>query len=249
MLLGSLLAFISFLTPSEFMSSMDAGDREFTSLHYPSAVSIYDSLLASAPDNADILWRLARVHVCLGDITPRDQREPLYRKAEAYARRAIQANSVNGFGYTWLAAALGNIAMYEGSKTKVKLSHEIKEKLDRAIALNRGDDIAYSILGSFYRALGNISWIEKQLANIFLGSLPDGGYEEAESSLKEAIRLAPNVIRHRHELGMLYFDMDREEDALQEFREAVHLPLTLASDRRRIERMKERLAELGQSDH
>ena len=243
------LTLLSLLNPPELISAVESGDAAFMRLDYPAAILVYDSLQTIMPNNAETLWRLARVHVCLGDITPRDQREPLYRKAEAYARHAIQVDSVNGFGYTWLAAALGNIAMYEGSKTKIKLSYEIKEKLDRAIALNQGDDIAYSILGSFYRALGNISWIEKQLANIFLGSLPDGGYEEAEASLKEAIRLAPNVIRHRHELGMLYFDMNREEGALQEFREAVHLPLTLASDRRRIERMKERLAELGKSDH
>jgi tetratricopeptide (TPR) repeat protein len=237
MIVGFVLAGLALTGPAKLTSTVESGDRMFLNLDYASAIRTYISLEETMPDNADLLWRLARVHVCVGDITPRDQREPLYRVAETYARRAVLADSNNGFGHTWLAAALGNIAMYEGSKTKVRLSHEIKVELERALALNASDDIARSILGSFYRALGNISWIEKQLAHLFLGSLPEGGYEEAEASLKEAIRLAPGVIRHRHELGLLYLDMGREDDAAREFHQAVTLPVTVASDRRRIERM------------
>jgi len=89
------------------------------------------------------------------------------------------------------AAALGNIAMFEGSKGKVRLCNEIKQELDRALDLDSLDDVAYSIMGSFYLALGKVSWIERQLASVFLGSLPDGGFEEAEAALRRAIAIAP----------------------------------------------------------
>jgi tetratricopeptide (TPR) repeat protein len=168
----------------------------------------------------------------MADVSPREEKLDLYRQAEAFARRCIQADSLRSEGHTWRAAALGNIAMFEGSRTKVILCQQIKEELDRSISLNPADDIAFSILGSFYKALGNVSWIERQIAEIFLGTLPEGGYEESERALKKAIDLAPAVIRHHSELGDLYMEQDRYEEALEEFRLVVTLPVLLARDKR-----------------
>lgn len=81
-------------------------------------------------------------------------------------------------------------------------------------------------------ALGSIAWIERQLAAIFLGSLPEGEYDESESALKKAIALAPGVICHHIELGELYMQQDRNREALEEFRQVVALPVLLASDQR-----------------
>jgi tetratricopeptide (TPR) repeat protein len=122
--------------------------------------------------------------------------------------------------------------MFEGGKTKVRLCYTIKHELDCSITLNPADDIAYSILGSFYMALGNVSWIERQLASVFLGSLPEGGYAESESALKKAIALSPNTIRHHFELGDLYMQENRNREALEEFQRVIALPVLLASDER-----------------
>ena len=74
--------------------------------------------------------------------------------------------------------------------------------------------------------------------------LSPGGFPEAEEALKKAIELAPNVIRHRFELGQLYLDMERNEEAKKIFQSAISLPPILASDQRRIERMKRKIEEL-----
>jgi tetratricopeptide (TPR) repeat protein len=134
--------------------------------------------------------------------------------------------------------------MYEGVKAKVQRSREIKDELDIAVRLNPNNDVAYSILGTFYRTLGKVGWIEKSLANLLLGGLPPGGFPEAEQALKKAIELAPNIIRHRFELGQLYLDMEQPDDAKKVFESAVNLPPVLASDKRRIERMKQKIGEL-----
>jgi len=81
-------------------------------------------------------------------------------------------------------------------------------------------------------ALGNVSWIERQLAAVFLGSLPEGGYDESESAFRKAIALSPSVIRHHFELGELYMQQDRYREALEEFQRVLALPILLASDHR-----------------
>jgi tetratricopeptide (TPR) repeat protein len=215
-------------------------------MDYAQALARYDSLSRISPDSAQAFWRLARVHICMGDVSPRDQREEIYRSAARWARRCIAANPSLAAGHTWLAAALGDIAMFEGSKTKVQLCNEIKGELDRALALDSTDAVAYSILGSFYLALGRVSWIERQLAAVFLGSLPNGGYEEAEAALQNAVRLAPNAIRHWFELGMVYYAEGKTGDALAAFRQVGKLQPALASDQRRQSRAAEWVTRLSE---
>ncbi len=223
-------------------SPLVRADEAFAHREYAIADRLYDSLLQRSPDDTGLLWRLARLSVCMGDIANEQDRLAFYQKAEQFARRSCLADSFNAHGYTWRAAALGNLAMFEGSRKKVELAHEIKRLTDRAVVLDSTDDVAWSLMGSFYRALGGVSWIERQLANLLLGGLPDGGYAEAQRALLRAVQIAPTVVRHRHELGLLYLDMDRPDDAQAQFEEVVGLVPLLASDQGRIEESREWIA-------
>ena len=230
--LAHILSALALIAPGDAPRTTVAGDEAFVKMQYHEADERYRSELGVRKDSAEVLWRIARLRVCQGDVADEGAKEAWYREAATYARRGIAADSTVGRSYTWLAASIGSIAMYEGGKTKVKLSHEIKTSLDRAVALDSTDDVAYSIMGSFYLALGNVSWVERQLAAIFLGSLPPGGFADAEQALTRAVRLAPEIVRHRYELGLLYHELDRDAEAREEFRLCGTLPSRLASDDR-----------------
>jgi tetratricopeptide (TPR) repeat protein len=207
------------------------GDEEFATLNYQSAAAMYDSSLRATPDDsAAILWRLARVHVCMGEVEEGKQSEHHYRLAERYAHRAVQLDSMSADARTWYAAALGSVALHAGAKTKVQLAHEIRLEVDRAIALNPENDIAYAILGSFHRALAGLSWIERQLAAIFVGRLPEGTYEDGERALKRAIEINPHAARHYYELGLLYLDWGKPDLAKQMLARVPFMPIAVARD-------------------
>jgi tetratricopeptide (TPR) repeat protein len=225
-----LLVILLFPSSPGGSSSLEAADREFHGLRYVSALALYDSALTTSADSAAVLWRMARAWICLADTTAPDRKYHLYQKAESCALRAVAADSTCSQAHAWLAAAIGNIAMFEGGKTKVRLAHTIKREVDRAIALDATNDVAYSILGSFHKAIGDVSWIEKQLANIFLGGLPDGGYAESEAAFRRAIELAPGVPRNHYELAKVYLCLDRNAEALLELRRTRTLPATVAHD-------------------
>lgn len=231
-MMNTCIGMLFLLGPISLSPSIQRGDMEFGRMNYQAAGAMYDSMLVSSADSIAALWRLARLYVCLGDVAPQTQRLDLYVQAEAFAHRCIRADSMRPEGHTWRAAALGNIAMFEGGSTKVELCRLIKQELDCSVMLNPADDIAWSILGSFYMALGNVTWIERQMATLFLGDLPEGGYEESEGALKKAIALAPGVMRHRFELAALYMEQARHREAIDELRLVVTLPVLLASDER-----------------
>ena len=212
---------------------LESGDVYFIKMEYKEAIAVYEQAANAA--NAELYWRLARAYICLSDVSSAEERKVLVEKAETAARKCISLNEKLGAGHSWLAAALGNRAMYEGSKGKVHLCNEIKKELDRAIELNPNDDIAYSILGSFYKALGKVNWIERTMAKAFLGGLPAGGYAEGEQALKKAIAIAPNTIRHWHELATIYEAWGRPEEAHAAYMKAVQLKPQVLSDNERLQ--------------
>lgn len=226
------------------LPSIKSGDEAFEKQHYSIALGEYEKGLSVSPDNAELLWRMARTYVSIGDTAKRNERESYYRKADGFSHHAVASDSLNSDAHCWKAITIGYVSMYEGVRSKVKMANIIKHELDVAVALNPENDIAYSILGTFYRALGNISWIEKQLADLLLGGIPGGGFAEGEQALKKAIQLAPKIIRHRFELGRLYLDWGKDQEAKKIFSETVNLPPNLASDSRRFEFMKKKLSEI-----
>lgn len=224
-------------------SHLRDGDREFFAINYDAAIAAYSEALRNDPDNPTIHWRLARVYVTAGEVAAPEERERIYRSAERHARRCIAIDPTIANGHTWLAAALGNIALFVGGATKIGLANEIKMELDRALALNEKDDVAWSILGSFYYTVGSVSWFERQLAKIFLSSIPEGGLEESEQAFQKAIAIAPDVPRHRFELGKVYLEWGREEEGYRLFESALRLAPTSAGDTVARRVMKEYLSE------
>ena len=219
--------------------------KSFIRIDYPAAIEAYEGALLLDPVNAGILWRLARAYVCMGEVLeePAD-RAPLLKRAEAYARRSIDIDSLTAEGHTWLAGALGYLALDADIRDQVRLSRELLDETTRALQINPGADGALSIRGSFYRALGNVGWLKRGLARVLLGEIPDGGFPEAEVALLQAVALAPEIMRHHYELGVLYMDWGRPEDARRALKQAASLQIRTAIDRPRREKALRLLSEL-----
>lgn len=224
---------------------VSAGDAAFFRIDYPAAIAAYEDQLQSHPADTEILWKLARVYVCSGEVKDSPESELFFKKAETYARRSILVDSIESESHTWLAAALGYLALNAGIKKQVHLTNELQTEIDKALALNPNNDAAYSIRGSFYRALGNVSWFQRQLASLFLGSVPEGDFEDGENAFKKAISLAPDVMRHHYELGVLYLDWDKKAEAKKSLETAATLPIRVAIDKPRLAKIKELLASLN----
>lgn len=231
---------------SEGAAKMTLADAAFLQMDYPAAVRNYEQALEHVPGDPVVHWRLARAYVCIAEVEEDAQKRlSALRNAETHARECLRADSGRWEGHTWLAAALGYIALEVGMQEQISLSRELLEESNRALAINPKDDIALSIRGSFYRALGNVGWLKKQLASIFVGEIPDGGFAEAERSLLEAAALAPDIMRHKYELGVLYVDMGRTSEACTLFQQAARLPVRVAIDRPRLAKIRGFLEELN----
>ncbi|MDT8323428.1 MAG: tetratricopeptide repeat protein [Bacteroidota bacterium] len=231
--------------PSPSMrEQIEESDLLFARGKFTASRRIMDELIKTHPDDAEVLWRMAQHMINDGDGTrDREKRERLYRESVEYSEAAVKADPRSADARAYLAASYGSYAMFAGGKEKVKLANRIRDELDQALRLDPDNQVALTIYGTWHREVSEVSWIERQLANMFLGSMPDGSIEESIRYLNSAVRIAPKVFRHRYELALSYIAADRLRDAAASFRAALQCPTSWKTDDRRRPRIREWLEE------
>jgi Flp pilus assembly protein TadD len=85
--------------------------------------------------------------------------------------------------------------------------------VDKALALDPRNDTALHILGRWHRVLAEISGVKRALAGAIYGKLPTGSLPEAERHLTKAAAINPGRLMHQIELGRIYAQMGRKEEA------------------------------------
>lgn len=152
-------------------------------------------------------------------------KEDRFIQAEAYGRHAIKLQPEDADGYFQTAASIGRRAqMMPKGKTRVSLANEIRELAEQAVEINPDHDGALHVLGTWNREITNLSGLERFFFKL-LGGNPEGAsYVQAEQYLRRALELAPNSVSHHLDLGKVYMDMERWDDARKEFHRALELP-------------------------
>jgi tetratricopeptide (TPR) repeat protein len=239
--IGALLLLAFGLGGADGTVARAAADAAFAHMDYATAIPAYETALRAEPGDPELLWRAARAYVCAGEVAEGSERAGWMKKAEVAARSCIRLDSSRSEGHAWLAGALGYVALDASPAQQIKLVREVLRETEIAIGLRPNDDVAYSIRGSTFRALGNTGWLSRQLAKVFYGGLPGGGFSEAEESLQKAVALAPDVMRHSYELGILYTDMGRTDDARRLFERARTMPVRVGIDVPRLKKIGELL--------
>ena len=85
-------AFVLFffaLTGPEVPEAIAVGDSAFVRIDYGAASLAYEQALAEHPREVELLWRLARVSVCRGEVAEAETRLTLLRQAEKAARKSL----------------------------------------------------------------------------------------------------------------------------------------------------------------
>jgi tetratricopeptide (TPR) repeat protein len=236
--------FLNFAFAQSKNISIELADKYFFQMDYDNAIEIYKTLSNQNPDDYEINWKLARVYVNYGEV-PGNEKKDYFENSKKYAEKSIDVNPNCGGGYTFLAAAIGNLAFWGVNSQKINSNWQMITFLNKSLNINPNDDIALSIYGSLERMLANVSWIEKTVAGlIYQNSLPSGSYENSVKYFKKAISIDQLLIRHHYELALTYLDMKEYQKAKEEFHNALKCPIRLKADHRRIELINKHLNEI-----
>jgi len=101
----------------------------------------------------------------------------------------------------------------EGTKQRIATSRLIKFAVDKVIALDPTNDLAWHVLGRWTLALAEVSTVKRAFARVAYGELPPAKYEDALRCFEKAMELNPHRLMHCIELGRTYAQMGRDADA------------------------------------
>jgi tetratricopeptide (TPR) repeat protein len=177
------------------------------------------------PSNVHVLVCIARQYRHLmSDTSSKQEKLRLGNISLEFAGRAATLAPNNAEAQLSPAISYGKMLPYMGSKDQVDASPRIKTAVDRALRLDPTNDIAWHILGRWNRVLANINVVKRILAKALYGDLPVTTNEAAEKCLLKAIAINPNRLMHYIELGRIYAQMGRKEEARKYIQKGLAMP-------------------------
>jgi regulator of microtubule dynamics protein 3 len=200
------------------------------------ALQHYEAALEQDSTNYEANWRAALALLDVGEMTaPTGKsrvRDSLYRVAERYASRAVNADSLGPDGHFALAAAVGRVALGLGRKDRIRRAKVIRAEALRTIELNPHHDGAYHVLGRWNAEIMRLSGFSRFFAKTFLGGgiFGQASWSRAVANMEKAVELDPDRIYHHLELARIYVDRKRVKEARSQLRAVDSLPVREAMD-------------------
>jgi tetratricopeptide (TPR) repeat protein len=198
------------------------------------------------PRNAQLMVRIARQYRHLmSDASDKNEKLRLGHISLEYAQRAATLAPNNAEAQLSPAISLGKMLPSMSSKDQINASPRIKAAVDRTLVLDPTNDNAWHILGRWNRVLANVSVLKRVLAKALYGDLPVTTNEAAEKCLLKAIEINPNRLMHYIELGRIYAQMGRKEEARNYLQKGMAMPNKEKDDPEMKEIGKQILQKLG----
>lgn len=166
-------------------------------------------------DNPEVLVAIAREyrHLMSEASGGKDKRR-LGGIALTYALRAAEVAPEDAEAQLAPAITYGKLLPFlDDNEEKLDTCLHIKAALDKALALDPDNDIAWHILGRWHRGVAENSGVKRLLGGLLYGRLPKSTYENAVACFQKAIVLNPKRLMHHIELGCTYGAMGKDEDA------------------------------------
>jgi len=208
-----------------------AGDSALAHFDLDGALSAYRAAHIQAPEDYQATWKLARALADKSTLSKnRAEQKQCCIEAEQLARAAVRLRPDDSKGHTFLAVAVGKLALYEGGKRKVELANEVKKEAQTAIKLDDKEDVAHHVLGVWNREMAELNWVLRKFAEFLYGRFPSASLDQALQHLRRATEIAPNAVAHRVELGVTLADARNWREANATLEQALAMPKTWVTD-------------------
>src|SRR3990172_9047161 len=146
---------------------------------------------------------LARIYLTWGDVRARDPESKLgaYERGRDVAKRAVELAPRDSEAHFWYAANLGRWGQTKGIFRSLLLLPTLKHEMEILLDLTPKHPAAHGFAGNFY---------------LEVPALLGGDLDKAETHLREAIRLDPQLTVVRLELAKLLIKRGRYAEARRE---------------------------------
>lgn len=215
-LVSALFILIPFILPAQTVTELIAQADNFSFVTFEREKSFEKLQQAEKlePNNYDVLWRISRSYVDIGEHLPtntdeeKEKQLEFYQKALGYAEKSVTAKPEQSNGYVRRAIANGRVALFKGVWSAIDLVKQVKADCDKAISIDPNNDVAYYILARTHSRLCEKSSIIRWPLGLSWANM-----EDAIKNYEKAISLKNNFIMYRLDAARAYLEEDNETKA------------------------------------
>ena len=193
------------------------GDSLYAAFNNKKALQMY--LKAFTQDSSfDVRLRLSRTYYDYGlDLLAKNDEPDAklhFEQSVLHAQHLVHAFPDSAQSHFMLAATIGNLAQFESGQKKVVIGRMVEQHSRQAIALDSTWAYPYVSLGIYFRELSRLSWLERAMAKVFYGRIPNVKESDVLSLLLRAIEIKPDFAFLHHELAMTYLTFGQKQKAM-----------------------------------
>ncbi len=228
-------------------SAIEAGDREVKARRPAAALVHYETALADAPENYDVLWRVSAALIDVSEFdTNAARRKAAFSRAAELARRAIAARPNDAAGHFHLARALGREALSVSARERTKYALDVRSSALRALEIDSLHAGAMHVMGRWHAEVMRLNSVTRMIARTFMGGkvFSEANWKSAVSLLERANAIEPNRTVHQLALAQIYRDVGSNDKARAMYEAAIKSPLYDANDEAYKREAQKELGEL-----
>lgn len=168
------------------------------------ALMLFEKVLLAEPDNYQALLNAAYLHFRQGWLySDKTKKKEHYLTLQSYARRALDLKPTEYQAKFLVIVGKAKMARYLSSGEQVRIARELQADLTALSLLAEDDPNCLYLLSWLNFKVGNTSSLEKLLASVLFGGLPeDLTTENGFALMHKAIRLRPDYLVYHYDIGV-----------------------------------------------
>jgi tetratricopeptide (TPR) repeat protein len=248
-----LILFLFGVTPSVQAQMVEEliskGDNYTEEYNNQMALDTYLKADKLSPNNWEILWRISRAYVDIGEHMPektdeqKDAQLLMYQKAFDYADKSVKYASDKSITYVRRAIANGRIALFKGVFSVAGVVNSVRDDCEKAIKLNNGDKYTIA-LGHYILARTHAKISEKWAPARSVLGLGWADNEIAITEFNKAINLHPNFRMFYLDLAKSYIREDEYQKARDMLKKVIDSPKNDEDDDQSVTKAKKLIEEI-----
>lgn len=168
------------------------------------ALMLFEKVLLAEPDNYQALLNAAYLHFRQGWLySDKTKKKEHYLTLQSYARRALDLKPTEYQAKFLVIVGKAKMAKYLSSGEQVRIARELQADLTVLSLLAEDDPNCLYLLSWLNFKVGTTSSLEKLLASVLFGGLPeDLTTENGFALMHKAIRLRPDYLVYHYDIGV-----------------------------------------------
>lgn len=180
------------------------------------ALGVFVVLSEQTPKDIGLMVRIAETHIMLSnELEKIEQKKPHLEKAKKYADLAYAIDTNNADALYAKALVLGQWITLVSIKDKAKMTKEIKDYADKALAKNPTHVKANYTLAKWHQEVASLNPAAKTALRMFFGGLPPASLDDALLLHAKTQKLDPSFFANNYDFAKLLIASGRSDKAIE----------------------------------